>query len=546
MKSKRVLFLLIIILSIVPIVSIFLTPLLPHTSDGGVHLPRIGAFYKALRDGNIPVRWAGDINYGYGLPLFNFIYHTPYVIASFFVMLGLGLVVSFKLVLLISFIFSGIFMYAFAREFFQDGAKAFMVTILYQFSPFRLVEILVRGSIGEIYVYTFFPLVLFGITKLNKKRTTTDFILTAVAAGLLILSHNSLSAVFFVLCVLYIFFIVPKNRIITPLLTMVTGMSLSAYYWIPAIMEHKFTYGDLFMKDLYKTNFPPLINFFIPNIFNTAALRVSEVAVSFGLVHILAIGCALILLFKNKLKHKPTKKLFLLCAFATVGAIFFMQPVSLPFWERITLLRQFQFPWRLLSVICFTSSIFGVSFFSFQIFRKKQIQILLVFVAVVSTVYFWKPTQGYDRVNESDFWSYPLNTTYFGETDVIWSAGEATSYPLSQIQMIEGKGTVLNILKKTTLHTFDVTAKTPLRLVDNTTYFPGWRVYDGKNKLPIQFQDMNWRGLITFRLTSGVHHIRVSFEESQLRFVADIISLLAVISLFGFAMVRFIKVTHEQ
>src|SRR5213076_3108008 len=96
-----------------------------HTHDGYPHLARIPAYMKALKDGEFPVRWAGDLNYGYGMPLFNFYYQLPYFIASGLLFFGLGLVNSFKISISLSFLLSGIFMFAFAKEFFQDNKKAF-------------------------------------------------------------------------------------------------------------------------------------------------------------------------------------------------------------------------------------------------------------------------------------------------------------------------------------------------------------------------------------------------------------------------------------
>lgn len=81
MKNKYLF--LVLILSTIPLLYFIFNPLLFHTHDGLVHIPRIAAFYKALADGQFPVRWAGDLNYRYGMPLFNFIYQVPYFIASF-------------------------------------------------------------------------------------------------------------------------------------------------------------------------------------------------------------------------------------------------------------------------------------------------------------------------------------------------------------------------------------------------------------------------------------------------------------------------------
>src|SRR3990167_7686733 len=130
MKFIRYYFL-ILILSFLPLVGIFLTSQLPHTHDGLVHLARIGAYFKALSDGQIPVRWAGDLNYGYGMPLFNFMYQVPYIISSFFVFFGVGLVSAFKITIALSFILSGIFMFGFSLSFFKDVKKALLVTLFY-------------------------------------------------------------------------------------------------------------------------------------------------------------------------------------------------------------------------------------------------------------------------------------------------------------------------------------------------------------------------------------------------------------------------------
>ena len=134
-------YLLIIGFSLLPLVNIFINTDLVHTHDGLVHLPRMGAYFKALTDGQMPVRWAGDLNFGYGMPLFNFIYQLPYFISSVFLFLGFGLVNSFKITLSLSFLLSGVFMFAFAKKFFGDENRAFLVTIFYQFAPFHLIEL---------------------------------------------------------------------------------------------------------------------------------------------------------------------------------------------------------------------------------------------------------------------------------------------------------------------------------------------------------------------------------------------------------------------
>lgn len=514
----------VVILSIIPILTIFTTPLLPHTHDGLVHLARIAAYFKALQDLQIPVRWAGDLNYGYGMPLFNFMYPLPYLISSIFVFLGFGLVSTFKIILLLSFVLSGIFMYMFSKEFFEDDKKAFLVTVFYQFAPFRFVDILIRGGIGEIYTYAFLPLVLFGVVLLPRKQSIRNFVLTAAAAGLLIMSHNSISLVFFAIVLL--FAAVFSKRIKDFVIVMVSlgfGLGLSAFYFIPAIIDHRYTYGDLFMKNLYLEHFGPILNFFIPNFLNSKSLQVGGVSVQIGLFHVAALFVALVLLLTKKKNVK--KRLFLFSLFSSAVFFFFMTPLSKPFWENISLLRQFQFPWRFLAALSFCTSIAAVSFLHIPWFKKKFGYVLLIALVVSSTAFYWRPILGYDKVDENYYWSFPLNTTYYGETDVIWSEGPAKKYPKNRIELVSGKAKISGFVKKSNKQTFNVNAETDVSFVSHTQYFPGWKVFVDGKPVPFQFQDPNHRGLIEFDVSKGSHNVKVAFGETKLRLASDFISL---------------------
>lgn len=515
-------FLVVVLISLLPIVSLFATADLPHTHDGLVHLPRIAAYFKALGDSQIPVRWAGDLNYGYGMPLFNFIYQLPYFIASVFLFLGTNLATSFKLTLALSYVSSGIFMYAFSQAFFKDKYKAFLVTIFYQFAPFRLVELLIRGSFGEVYAYAFLPLVLFGLVRRN-------FTLTSVAAALLVLSHNSVSLLFFAVVVIFALFFVEKRFWPKSGLSLICGLSLSAFYWVPALFEHKYTYGDLFMKNLYIEHFGPIWKFFIPNFLNNPNLQIGGVSVQIGLFHVIAFILSIIIIKKL---NKATRRIVIFCLSISTIALFFTQPLSKIFWENISLLRQFQFPWRFLSIIVFATSMLSISFLSFSWFKKKAGFIALIALVVFSTSYYWRTQLGVDKIDSNYYFNFPLNTTYYGETDVIWSAGPKNSYPKDRVEVISQEAEILEFAKKSNLHTFTVVnSGGEATLVDHTQYFPGWRVsVDGKS-IPIEFQDPNWRGEIEFKIPTGKHSVRVAFGETKLRLVSDIISLSTLIML---------------
>ena len=127
----------------------------------------------------------------------------PYLVTSLVIALGGGLVFLQNLYAR-EFLLSGIFMYMFALRFFKHEGKAFITTVLYQFAPFHLVDLVVRGDIAEGYALAFLPLVLFGLQRgFEEKNTRYNILLTVFAVTLLITSHNAISLVFFIVAVLY-------------------------------------------------------------------------------------------------------------------------------------------------------------------------------------------------------------------------------------------------------------------------------------------------------------------------------------------------------
>lgn len=529
---------LVLVLSVVPLLWLFIDGRLWHTHDGLVHVPRLAAYYTALTEGHIPPRFAGHINFGFGVPLFIFIYHVPYLIGSLFIFLGFSLIRAFELSLALSYVISGITMFFFGRAFFKDNTKALWVMIFYQFAPYRFVELHMRGSYGGVYTYAFLPLLLFALVRLFEKQTYYRFAFAGISAGLLIMSHNSLSLAFYGVTSLFIIFFcrTVKNAILG-FSTLVLGLLLSAWYFVPALVEHKYTYGDLLMKDVFYDHFVPWWQYLVPNFYYAESLRFEAITAQFGMMHVVAIVLCIVLLIKKR-ANASDLRLYWFSLLIMGGTVFLMQPISTWIWAHVPLMSQFQFPWRLLGIVVIATSLLSVSYLSFSFMKSKGAQYIVLGLTIFTTIYYWNPLYGYDDVDEQFFWNFPYNTTYYGETDVIWSAGPAENYPSSPVEVAAGYAIVGNYQKKSHLHTFTVTATESARLVDNTQYFPGWRVFVDGKKVPVEFQDQNWRGRITFDVTAGTHDVVVEFGRSKVRLVSEIVSVATLICLLIYGAMR--------
>jgi hypothetical protein len=521
----------IILLSLVPMLPMAVNSGTLHTSDGAMHLARIAAYYKEVVAGQFPVRWASSLNYGFGTPIFDFFHPLPYLITTIFVALGSTLSWALRLSFIVSYVLSGVFAYLFAKELFRDKTAALTAAVLYQFAPFRLVDIIVRGSLGGVYSYTLLPLVFYAATAFVNRRRFAYLILLSVSTALLSISHNIVGFTFFGVALILTMTIAKtaKDRLLVAG-AMFWGIAMSAWFVVPAIMEHKYTLGYLFTRNLYLQHFPPLQNLFIPNFTNDARLRVAEVSVQIGLVHVVGMLLSVWLIIRKKLPPALVP-LFIAMLLGSIATIAFMQPITAKLWETIPLLSQFQYPWRLLAVITFTSGMLSVSYVlaTRNPKLKTAIAIGISALAVVSTIAYWNPPEGYDRIDEASWWNYPLTTNYYGEVDTIWADGPAKAYAKTTAEPIEGTATVGTVSHQGVRYTYTVTAATDAAILQNTAYFPGWTVTVDGRRVPIEFQNQLYRGRITYRVPQGRHTVAVAYTQSGIQRISNAISVLAIL-----------------
>ena len=166
---------------------------------------------------------------------------------------------------------------------------------------------------------------------------------------------------------------------------------------------------------------------------------------------------------------------------------------------------------------------------------KRNTYITIVILIIFSTFFYWWPYQGYLKINENYYRNYPGSTNYFAEVNTIWMEKEPQNYPKKRIEVIGGKATLSNISIKPENQSFTVTAINDVQILSNTYFYPGWKVTANNQKVPIEFQDSNHRGLITFHLPQGTHNVTVTYSENKISKVSNVLSVVAIgILLFGF------------
>ena len=540
LKQNKFFIFLFIILAIIPILSLFHAGF-PITHDGQDHVARIANFYQNLAQGVLIPRWAANLNWGYGHPILEFLYPLPSYIASVFHFVGFSFVDSTKLVFITGEVLSLLFMYLFLSKF-LDKYSSLFGAMLYSLAPYRMIDLYVRGDIGEHLAFAFIPLSLYFIYKVSVEKDYRNVIFGGVSIAFLILAHNAISLMAMPFVLFYSVFLTYINKdkkalIVKFFFLILLGFSLSTFFWVPALVEGKYTLRNLLTTG-FGTNFTNLgALFYGPWNYGISGQFTVQLGVLQWIVFFLSFPMVFLLFKKKKKEYILISGLIIY----TLTAIFLMLPVSSFVWSKIMLLQNFQFPWRFLAITVFSTAVLGSYLFSY-IPKKYKIAVFVVciFLVLIMQKDYFKP-KAYQYKPESFYAGIYRSTTDTGESSPVWSVRFMEHTFVSPAQIVEGEGNIKEIAHKTVYRKYELNSSSGVRVLLNILYFPNWTIYVDGSKVPIQFQDPRYRGLMTFMTTGGKHVVEARFKETNLRNFADGVSLLSIVFVAGFGLFGFVK-----
>lgn len=529
------------ILLILPVLSLF-HPGLPITHDGQDHVARIANFYQNLTEGVLIPRWAENLNWGFGHPILEFLYPFPSYVASLFHFIGFSLVAAVKSVFVIGMVLSFVFMYLWLSKFLSKHSSLFGA-VLYTYAPYRFVEVYVRGDIGENLAFAFIPLTLYFIYRLYKKGGALNISLGAISLGFLIISHNAISLMLMPFILLYCLYLLylsknSKTLMINLLSLIILGFTLSMFFWLPALLEGKYTLRNIVTKGTYISSFITLQRL----IFGPWSYGITgQFTVQLGLFQWIALIISPVLIYKYNIKKNKEYILIFLLLVYTLIAIFFMFPVSNFIWSKFILLQNFQFPWRFLGITVFTTAVLG-AFLAENLPKKFNITLITVSIILIVFIssFYWN-ARDYLQKPESFYKSVYNSTTDTGESAPIWSIRFMEKRPKAYLEVIDGNAKIKELDRKSTYHKYQVQVNKQTLFEENTLYFPGWEIKANGVPLKLEFQNMTYRGVMLFNLSKGNYIVEAKYSETKLRLVSDIISFVSLLIVLCFIAIRFVK-----
>lgn len=496
------------------------------------HLADIYQMFRAFSSGQIPPRLGPDFTFGYGYPLFNFYYLLPFYLGAFWYFLSGSLTASFEFVFILSVIISVFGMYLFLKEFVGKFA-ALVGSILFLYTPYRALQIYVRGAMGEALALSLLPFVLWVLVKVARTSKMSAVALGSFVVGLFLIAHNYLSLISGVWIALFVLIIVglqkKKGEALKRLFFVaVLSLGVTSYWWLPAVLEQGLV--SSITPFPLKDHFPFIKQLIFPSWGYGSSVWGSGDGLSFqiGVVNlaVVLLAAMLIIFFRRFFKRRDIFFLFVWALLGFFVSVFFMNIRSLPLWKLVPLHDFVQFPWRLLFLTTFFTSVLAAFIVHVLPKRAKEFGLLIIVASLFLTLPYFRPSQIFYKSDEQYLSRFFMDKTYSEDYLLLpnWVKKRPTGPPSLKIESEMAK--IEEVEQVTPIFwTARTSSKAAAKVTFNAYFFPGWFAeVDGKD---VEITPGDPNGQIEIEVPEGEHEIEFFWKETSLRKRADFISLIS-------------------
>ncbi len=509
---------------------------IPPTHDGEYHVMRFEQFFKSINEGTLYPRWAQDFNNGYGIPLFNYVYPLPNYVASFTHLLGFSFIDSLKLNMILATIVGSIFFYLWTKKFWGEWG-AVVSAVFYAYSPYHLLDIYVRGSVGEVWSLGLAPMLLWGYQSYFDSKKIKYFVFSSCSIALIVLAHNILAVVFFTFFLSYAFFLSfakkqdARNKLkefSSAIFISVLGTGLSAIFWLPAILETKYVRG---LQIFDPTQHFPVVYKLIYSSWGYGFSGVNvpdQMSFQIGIANILVVMiCLLIFIFK---KRNNMIGYFL---FIFIFAVFLITPFSEFTWKNVPFIPYVQFPWRLLSVVILTSSFLAGFIVSQNLIKNEKVRIIISILLIVLSIgfsldYIKAP---FHHLRDDQYYLKRENfTNGTNSPGNVFNTLNFNAKLTPAKERVKADGFKISpISSSVTKEKFILKGDRDGEILINIAHFPGWTVKIDGVPVPLT---VTKEGIFKARVPEGEHIIEVVLKSTRLQTISLVMTVFSALILF--------------
>ncbi|MBQ9124586.1 MAG: hypothetical protein IJY14_02730 [Acholeplasmatales bacterium] len=226
--------------------------------DYAYHMPMILDDYYSLK--NLKYEPISDILLS-GIGIGKRLFYSPLphlsVASLHLIMVNFGYEIldTYKMVVFLSVVISGLIMYRFSLKLTKNRYAALIGAIIYVIYPYRILDIFIRYAFAEVFSFIFLPLFFMGLydfVHMDKNRAAVKPLLEILFGGaFLFLSHNLTAFYAFVFGFIYLLFNVKKIINMLKNKHIVAYTAITLICMIGIISVNLFTQLELMGMDFY-------------------------------------------------------------------------------------------------------------------------------------------------------------------------------------------------------------------------------------------------------------------------------------------------------
>ncbi len=508
----------------------------PYTHDGENHLARFANYKAALREGQVPPRFAPYLENGYGYPVFNYNYPLANILSVPLTVIGISYELTFKLLVASSLAIGGYYLWFWLGLFYKSKTARLAGLLSWLSSSFLISTILYRGSIGELLVYALIPSLLYTIATLVRGRAIN--ILDYVLWIAFLLAHN-VSALWITPTLLSYFcvewWIQGKQLLVAKQMVklFVTSVLATLWFWLPALAEmHAVVLSGAQNAMGFSDHYPTFHQLLVAPLQFGYSFPGSVDNLSFALGLVLS---STLLIYPihfcvqalREADQFPANIQVFWAWFISMLLLFLQLSISETLWQLLPVMRFIQFPWRLSLLIPVLGSLILVDLIS-KLGNKWQKLALLVIAMYWLQISSTKP---FELIHNSDdrYDAFSLNTTTQNEN-------KPTSFTFSDIGtnqrspfFYEGLGSIVVTEWKGSYRTYQIEVSESGSIIEPTMNFPGWEtILDGEEMAYIDSEKIG--GRIAYKVEKGFHEVTTTFTQKTMpRRIGNTVSLIAIV-----------------
>ncbi|MHB8420795.1 MAG: phospholipid carrier-dependent glycosyltransferase [Myxococcales bacterium] len=328
---------------------------------------RLFEWVENWRDGHLFPRWAQDLCGGFGSPFFEYYAPGVFLGAGPFVLLGVPVQLAMKIWIALVGVAGSLGAFLLVRGETRRDDAGLVAAASFAFTPYRFVNLYMRGDIAEYAAMSLIPLVLWCYRELARCRPErrAAFALGAAASHALLLVSHTITGQWATeaLAIVALISVTPawargdRRPALAAALALCGAAGLAAFYVVPALLEKKLAHLELLTGGYYTAtdHLVPAKLFFRFRYFDftgdgsfrdpKATRMPFTVGVPLAAGGLLALGS----LFGRASRRRLEPGLLWWASVAVL--LFLMTPAAETLWPALPFGNYIGFPWRLLALV---------------------------------------------------------------------------------------------------------------------------------------------------------------------------------------------------